>query len=159
MSKFVACASVLAVVLGAVVAPREVEARSLGARGGAAAVASEATCWSPSTAQISNACADTKAWTMVLVLDGTAISALDGTVTVRARAADAAHNVSCRVQATDRGNNIVWDSTWRTGGAWASLPWFGPAADIAMEVHVPPGGAAVVDCYVPQFSTLMTVNW
>jgi len=158
MSKLVACASVLAVVLGAV-APREVEARSLGARGGAPAVPSEATCWSPSTAQISNTCSDAKAWTVVLVLDGTAFSALDGTVTVRARAADAAHNVQCRVQATDRGNNIVWDSTWRTGGAWASLPWFGPAADIAMEVHVPAGGAAVLDCYVPQNSTLMTVNW
>jgi hypothetical protein len=153
MSKLVSCVSVLTLALGAIAIPQPAAARSFAARGGASAFHSDASCWTPNGAQMTNSCGTDRYWTVPLLLDGTIFAALNGPVTVTALGPDVWHNVSCRAQSTDKNNNTVFIS------GWTALSQFGAPRDIVLPASVPAGGTAIIDCLVAPGATVISLNW
>jgi len=153
MSKLVSCVSVLTAALGAIAIPQPAAARGIAARGGASAFHSDADCWTPSGAQMTNSCSTDKYWTVPLVIDGSVLGGLNGTVTVTALGPDMSHNVSCRAQSTDKNNNTVFIT------GWTALSQFGAPHDIALTANAPAGGNVIIDCLVSPGATVITLNW
>ena len=148
-SKVFQCLFMIAALgLGTVAVPQPVEARSFPARHGSSAFQSDATCWSPFAATVTNTCPSKRFWTVPLLLDGT-----QGWVSVVAEGASVSNTVLCRAIGTDMFGNIV------TNSGWFSLPQFGAPSIIQVFTSVPGGGTAMIDCDVFPGGKVHTVNW
>jgi hypothetical protein len=142
--------TIAAVGLALIAPTRSSEARSFPARGGSSAFHADANCWTPFGPVITNTCSTEKFWYIPLLVDGTN----GGLVAVTAQGASPASTVMCRAVGSSK------DATFFVIGAWTGLPFFGPAAEIDVNMFVPyPGGGAMIDCDVFPGGKVNMVDW
>jgi hypothetical protein len=137
--------------LALVGSPLAAEARSFPARGGSSSYFSDAACWQPYGAAMTNTCVSPRPWYIPLVLDGSANGWYSARVS--AEGGGPSSYVRCIFTTTNQGGDIVYQS------GWINLPYYGSPADINLSGWVPGGGTGMIDCEVGPQGKVTTVNY
>ncbi len=159
MSKALQSLSMLAAVgLALAGSPQSSEARGLSARAGSSAFFADAACWAPNGPSITNTCGSQRPWHMPLVVDGNYNGWYYPVVT--AQGATVSSDVRCRAMSSNIDATSFFFGGQSSGfAAPGGLPFFGPAANIFLDVWVPSSGTAMIDCFVFPGGRVHTVNW
>jgi len=138
--------------------PLSSEARTITARSGSSAFFSQADFWSPNGPTVTNSSSSAAFWHIPLVTDGSVSGWYYLTVT--AQGASVASDVRCNAMSSNSGGtSFVFGGQSAGNAAPGGLPFFGPPADIFLNVWAPSGGSIMIDCLVLPGGRVHTVNY